>query len=249
MPKPTYEELEQQIQALEQNEIRHKKAEKAMQQYKRAVESSLDLMVELDRDYTYLFANKGYLEYHQLNEEQIIGHSFGEVVGEDYFANSLKPYFDRCLDGEILYFETAYNYRGKGKCYMEVWYYPLIEEDGKIQGVVALARDITERKRAEEKLRESEAKYKDLYDNAPDMYISVEAKTASILDCNQTLAKELGYKKEEIIGRPVFDMYTPESHEYAKANVFPVFIKTGTIEGEELQLQRKNGSKKSGSNL
>ncbi|MBW2563909.1 MAG: PAS domain-containing protein, partial [Deltaproteobacteria bacterium] len=88
MPKPTYEELEQQIQALEQNEIRHKKAEKAMQQYKRAVESSLDLMVELDRDYTYLFANKGYLEYHQLNEEQIIGHSFGEVVGEDYFANS-----------------------------------------------------------------------------------------------------------------------------------------------------------------
>ena len=108
MSKPSYEELEQRIQALEQTEIRLKKAEKAMQQYKRAVEISLDLMVELDRDYNYLFANKGYLKYHQLNEEQIIGHYFGEVVGEDYFKANLKPYFDRCLDGETVQFETAY---------------------------------------------------------------------------------------------------------------------------------------------
>ena len=59
MSKPTYEELEQRIRELEQNKIRLTKAEKAMQQYKRAVESSLDLMVEFGRDYTYLFANKG----------------------------------------------------------------------------------------------------------------------------------------------------------------------------------------------
>ena len=43
MSKPAYEELEQRIQELEQTEIKYKKAEKAMQQYKRAVESSLDL--------------------------------------------------------------------------------------------------------------------------------------------------------------------------------------------------------------
>jgi len=38
-------------------------------------------------------------------------------------------------------------------------------------------------------------------------------------------------------------MYTPDSAEHAKANVFPVFVKNGTIEAEELQLQRKDGSK------
>jgi signal transduction histidine kinase len=38
-------------------------------------------------------------------------------------------------------------------------------------------------------------------------------------------------------------MYTPESAEYAKADVFPVFVKNGKIEGEELQLQRKDSSK------
>ena len=220
-----------------------KRLHKVMHQYRRAVESSLDLMVEVDRDYTYLFANKGYLEYHQLNEEQIIGHYFGEVVGEYYFENNLKSNLDRCLNGETTHFETVYTYKGRGTCHMEVWYFPLVEEDGTIQGVVGLARDITDRKKAEEALRKSEEKYKDLYDNAPDMFISVDAKTAKILDCNQTLAKKLGYTKEEIMGRSVFDLYTQDSAEYAEASVFPIFSKTGIIEGEELQLQRKDGSK------
>lgn len=101
---------------------------------------------------------------------------------------------------------------------------------------------ILERKWYEEALRESQAKYQDLYDYAPDMYVSVDAKTTNILDCNQTLADALGYKKEKIIGRPIFDLYTSESAEYAKANVFPEFVKSGIIKEKELQLQRKDGS-------
>ena len=102
--------------------------------------------------------------------------------------------------------------------------------------------EVTQRRQVEEDLRESEKKYQDLYDNAPDMFISVDGKTATILKCNQTLAKILGFTKEEIIGRPVFDLYTPDSAEHAKSTVFPMFVKTGTIKEEEFQLQRKDGS-------
>ena len=108
-----------------------------------------------------------------------------------------------------------------------------------LQGIF---RDITDRKRMEEALRESENKYHDLYDNAPDMYVSVDAKTAEIIECNQTLVNELGYTRKEIIGRPIFDMYTPDSAEFSRRKVFPEFVKTGKIEGEELQLQRKDGT-------
>ena len=133
----------------------------------------------------------------------------------------------------------------------------VITKDGKIRHVAIKANvfelkgkrfllgifhDITGRKRMEEALRKSEEKYQDLYDNAPDMYVSVDAETEKIIECNQTLADRLGYRKEEIIGRPVFDMYTPDSAEYSKRDVFPVFVKTGKIEGEELQLQRKDGT-------
>ena len=109
------------------------------------------------------------------------------------------------------------------------------------QRVKVLEQEVAEFKRAEEVLRKSEKKYQDLYDNAPDMFVSVDAKTATILDCNRTLVNALGYTKEEVIGRLIFDIYTPESAEYAKANIFPVFVKDGTIKGEELQLQRKDG--------
>ncbi len=99
-----------------------------------------------------------------------------------------------------------------------------------------------ERRRFNEVLRESEKNYRDLYDNAPDMFLSVDAKTAEILNCNQTLSNNTGYTKEEILGRSIFDMYTLESSEHAKNHVFPLFAKDGIITGEELQVQRKDGS-------
>jgi PAS domain S-box-containing protein len=102
--------------------------------------------------------------------------------------------------------------------------------------------DITSQKGLEEMLRESEARYADLYDNAPDMYSSVDAETARIRQCNQTLADKLGYLKEEIIGRPIFEIHHPDSMEAAKAT-FHSFLETGKVRDVELQLKRKDGSK------
>ena len=105
-----------------------------------------------------------------------------------------------------------------------------------------VARDITERKQAEEALRISEAKYQDLYDQAPDMFVSVDAATGNILDCNQTTATKLGYKKEEIIGRHISEMYHPDSEEDRK-KVFKTFAEAGEVHDAELQLKRKDGSR------
>jgi len=125
-----------------------------------------------------------------------------------------------------------------------IWIYDLVtvvvehNRPVKLRGVMI---DITERKRTEEALRESEANYHDLYDHAPDMMVSVDPHTASILQCNETLATATGYSKEEIIGRPVFDMYHPDSLENAR-QYFKTFQETGTIHNAELQLKRKDGS-------
>jgi PAS domain S-box-containing protein len=109
--------------------------------------------------------------------------------------------------------------------------------------ILDLEKEAAERKQAEAVLRDREEKYQDLYDNAPDMFISVDSETATIISCNQTLADALDYKKEEIIGRPIFDVYAPDSAKRVKEVVFQLFLKTGSIQGEELQLQRKDRSK------
>lgn len=98
------------------------------------------------------------------------------------------------------------------------------------------------RRRAVKDLRESEGRYADLYENAPDMYVSVDVSTATIIRCNQTLASKTGYSKDEIVGKPIFDMYHPDCMDDVK-KAFRSFVETGEIKDAELQLKRKDGSR------
>jgi diguanylate cyclase (GGDEF)-like protein/PAS domain S-box-containing protein len=107
---------------------------------------------------------------------------------------------------------------------------------------LALAAAITAHKQAEKALRAEKAGYIDLYENAPDMFASVDAATATITECNQTFATVLGRPKSALIGSPVFDLYHQDSQDAART-AFAAFQKTGQMHGAELQLQRANGSK------
>jgi PAS domain S-box-containing protein len=100
---------------------------------------------------------------------------------------------------------------------------------------VSIQTDITERKRMEEDI------YRKLYDNAPDMLASIDPNTAKIIQCNQTVATALGYTKEELVGRSIFEIYHPGSIDRAK-EAFCSFVKTGSSRAIELQLERKDGS-------
>ena len=75
------------------------------------------------------------------------------------------------------------------------------------------------------------------------MYYSVDAKTATIIQCNQTLATKLGFDKDEIIGQDLFVLYYPDCRELVKNQLFPGFLKTGEMNHEDLQLLCKDGGK------
>lgn len=91
----------------------------------------------------------------------------------------------------------------------------------------------SKQKKTEKALRISEKKYRELYDNAPDMYHSIDEK-GIIIDCNETEARMLGYKKEEIIGRPLTDFFTKESK-----RLFEIQFPRLNEEKEQLHLERE----------
>jgi len=126
------------------------------------------------------------------------------------------------------------------------WFYDISKliklKKGQADYIIGTWVDITELKQVEKALRESEAKYEDLYDNAPDMLVSVDAKTAKVIQCNQTLATALDYGKEEITGQPIFNLYHPDCMEDVK-KAFKSFVETGEAHNDKLQLKRKDGSK------
>jgi len=106
--------------------------------------------------------------------------------------------------------------------------------------IFVLLANISTRRKVEKALRESEEKYRDLYDHAPDMYHSVDG-NGIIIDCNETEARMLGYSKEEIIGKPITKFWTADSvrlHEEA----FPI-IKTEKKDSViEREFVKKDGS-------
>ena len=88
----------------------------------------------------------------------------------------------------------------------------------------------------------SEAKYQDLYENAPDMFISVDVATRQILECNHTLTKAIGFGKKELIGKNIFDIYDPGCFDKVKL-AFKSLVETGEVKNAELQLRKKGGGK------
>ena len=91
-------------------------------------------------------------------------------------------------------------------------------------------------------LQSSEARYRAIYDVAPDMLATVDRHTAIIVDCNQTLADTLGYRKAELIGISVFALYHPDCLGRAR-EVSRTFVRTGQLRDVELLLRRKGGGR------
>ena len=85
-------------------------------------------------------------------------------------------------------------------------------------------------------------KYRNLYENSPDMHISVNPKNAEIIDCNKTLLLKTNYTRDQIIGQPIFSLYHPSCLTKVK-KAFKQFVETGHVNNEELVIKKKNGRK------
>ena len=79
-----------------------------------------------------------------------------------------------------------------------------------------LRREVAIRKRSEEALTESRRRFMELWDDAPVAYHTVDTQ-GIIIQINQTETRMLGYSKEEMLGRPIFDFILPEQRPEAEA--------------------------------
>jgi PAS domain S-box-containing protein len=86
---------------------------------------------------------------------------------------------------------------------------PILQADDRVSSVVCIARDITERKQVETTLRESEAKYRNLFESANDAIFIIDAATRRILNANWNAARRLGYTRQELLELAIRDIEAP----------------------------------------
>jgi PAS domain S-box-containing protein len=111
--------------------------------------------------------------------------------------------------------------------------------DGKVVSVLAISRDITERKEAEEKLRESEEKYRNIVETANEGILITNNENI-IIYVNKKFADMLRYNIEEVIGKPIWGFISEEYKHIVKRNLENRM--QGISESYELKSIRKDGS-------
>lgn len=104
--------------------------------------------------------------------------------------------------------------------------------------VQAIIQDISDRKKSEDRLLESEARFRSLFENSPVAYQSLDEQ-GRFIDVNEELLKIIGYERKEIIGKNFGELWSPEARD-----IFPERFKGFKTCGEvttEIPIVRKNG--------
>ena len=187
-----------------------------------------------DRDFRILYQNKLHME--------LQGNHPGEFCYKAY--RNEEHVCEGCHtarameDGKIHKRETTKT-TGNNTRYFEITAAPLADFSGKIIAGIEAVRDITERKLAEETVRESEEKFSKIFRQAPLLITLSEIETGQLIEVNKKFQELSGFTREEVVGRSVLEIGWISKDQ--RSRLAQRLREQGRVEGMELYLRNKHG--------
>ena len=222
------------------------RSEKRLREYERVVEGVEDMIVVVDRDYRYIIANRAFLNYREMESEQVVGYCVDEVLERQTFESVVKEKMDDCFGGKIVQYELKYTYPKLGERDLLASYFPIAGPTG-IERIACVLRDITERKRAEEQLRKSEDRFSKAFRQSP-LAITISTQADGMyLDANESFLTMTGYTREDVVGHTASELrvwglpslradFLQQLREGEKVTGRRMEFKTSTAETREAEL-------------
>lgn len=203
--------------------------------YQALFKQKLDAVFVSDAAGRYLDVNEAACEMTGYSRDELLGMSVFDLVDPDDAARNPVRLSYLAAGGALTLVERRFR-RKDGS---------IIVAETSVCGIsggriLAISRDISERKRHEAALRASEERFRALYERTPVMLHSID-REGRLVAASDHILDVLGYEREEVLGRLTTDFITPESAELARNVVLPEFLRTGSYWNAPYQMVKRNG--------
>jgi len=186
--------------------------------------------------------------------EALIGFPPAELVGRSLFSlltesscryvrERLRERKDEYIHGSREFsgiFETEMIKKDGSASWFEVSANPIFDPDGNIAGFQGISRDITDRKQAEEKLVESEEKFRTMVEASPDIIWEIDP-SGNFTYLSKRCESILGYLQEDLIGKSFLSLIPPESGQVIRAMFLEHIRKKTSFATLDVAVTRNNG--------
>ena len=238
--------LKAKIAELEKSETKCKKVIERIEENERELNAIFNGiktgMVILDKTGKIIRINKYLIDVGGFHEKVFLGKRF--KILKMFTPKSIRKMiigFSNVLKGKDIppYEVVAYTKKGEKKS-VQI-YNSILKKEGKVEGVIVILNDITEKKQAEINLRESEEKYRTLTENlSVGIFRSTVGPKGKFIEVNFAFLKIFGYRsKEEIFKISASDLYiNPQD----RRELNEILLKNGSLKNEVLNLKKKDGT-------
>jgi PAS domain S-box-containing protein len=210
------------------------------ERYRELVDNMNDGLFVVDLQGRYQFVNRTIVNRSGIPAEHFMHINQSDILTPDEAARVARLYERLAQGEEIPSFEFSYFARDGRKLTIEVR--PrLIRTDGRVVAVQGLSQDITDRKRVEESLRESERKYRDLVDNTEDGIFSLDVE-GRFTFVNNSIMKGARATAEQLAQLHPWDIVVPEDREGLRTK-FQRAMRGETVERLEVSYSNADGGR------
>ncbi|MBW2053859.1 MAG: PAS domain S-box protein [Deltaproteobacteria bacterium] len=211
-----------------------KQAEEELKYQKKHLESLIKYsslaIVALDKKHHIVSCNQDFEKLFQLEESKITGKNLDEIITTQEYLKDAKSYTNKTFKGEAIS-GSGKRCRKDGTLIDTEFVGAPVIIDGEVVGAYGIYKDITEAKKAEKALKESEELYRLLAENTSDL-VSMCNYEALYTFASPSYEAVLGYTEKDLLGKPIYELVYPDD--------LPDILKL--IEEGRKKMEQKNGS-------
>ena len=205
------------------------------------IESSTDAIMSGSLDLMFTSWNEGAERMFGYTADEVIGQPITLLMPDEYQEEALALVDEVVRDARVVQLETVRHREDGTQVHVAFTYSPIRDSEGKVVGLSAIGQDVTERKRAEAAIRESEAKFRAFVETTEEWVWASDAKNVHTYS-NPAIERILGLKPEELVGRNWLEFVVEEDREDVAESIAQRAVEKAGWSGLVIRWQHADGS-------